>query len=57
MFKSAWFHLSVGKKDKNYHEKKNFQTNNKYSFLVVFFFFIVKNDFATHCLYTKVSFI
>lgn len=22
MFKSAWFHLSVGKKDKNYHEKK-----------------------------------
>lgn len=53
MFKSAWFYLSVGKKEKSFHEK-NFKTNTKYSFdCVCGIFFIVKNDFATHCLYTK----
>lgn len=56
MFKSAWFHLSVGKKDKNYHEKKTLKLIKNILFWLCFFF-NVKNDFATHCLYTKVSFI
>lgn len=53
MFKSAWFYLSVGKKEKSFHEKTLKRIPNILLIVCVGFFFIVKNDFATHCLYTK----
>lgn len=37
MFKSVWFHLSVGKKDKNYHEKKTLKLIKNILFWLCFF--------------------